>query len=212
MRARMTILAVESELNRKDPAESLTTKWAFDPDEEVTFSGSTLLAAIINRAASFCVLYTDPDYFKLMSDSWWDKWESSFLAWFKAMQMEYNPIENYDRHEQWHDDIVDDNTVKQTGTVDTDAENTDTTTVSAYDSSSFSNKDKVTSVIDSTDERDLTDKIDNDRDVDHEGRIHGNIGVTTSQQMIDSELKLRYNNLYNMCADVFIKELLIAVY
>lgn len=212
MRARMTILAVESELNRKDPAESLTTKWAFDPDEEVTFSGSTLLAAIINRAASFCVLYTDPDYFKLMSDSWWDKWESSFLAWFKTMQMEYNPIENYDRHEQWHDDIVDDNTVKQTGTVDTDANNSDTTTVSAYDSSSFSNKDKVTSIIDSTDERDLTDKIDNDRDLDHEGRIHGNIGVTTSQQMIDSELKLRYNNIYNMVADVFIKELLIAVY
>lgn len=203
---------MESELNRKDPAQSLTTKWAFDPDEEVTFSGSTLLAAIISRAASFCVLYTDPDYFKLMSDSWWDKWESSFLAWFKTMQMEYNPIENYDRHEQWHDDIVDDNTVKQTGTVNTDANNTDTTTVSAYDSSSFSNKDKVTSIIDSTDERNLTDKIDNDRDLDHEGRIHGNIGVTTSQQMIDSELKLRYNNLYNMVADVFIKELLIAVY
>ncbi|MBO7735775.1 MAG: hypothetical protein J6S67_24620 [Methanobrevibacter sp.] len=208
----MTILAVESELNRKDPAQSLTTKWAFDPDEEVIFSGSTLLAAIINRAASFCVLYTDPDYFKLMSDAWWDKWESSFLAWFKTMQMEYNPIENYDRHEQWHDDIVDDNTVKQTGTVNTDANNTDTTTVSAYDSSSFSNKDKVTSVIDSTDERDLTDKIDNDRDLDHEGRIHGNIGVVTSQKMVEDELKLRYNNLYNMVADVFIKELLIAVY
>lgn len=212
MRARMTILAVESELNRKDPAQSLTTKWAFDPDEEVTFSGSTLLAAIINRAASFCVLYTDPDYFKLMSDSWWDKWESSFHAWFKTMQMEYNPIENYDRHEQWHDDIVDDNTVKQTGTVNTDANNTDTTTVSAYDSSSFSNKDKVTSIIDSTDERNLTDKIDNDRDLDHEGRIHGNIGVVTSQKMVEDELRLRYNNLYNMVADVFIKELLIAVY
>ena len=171
-----------------------------------------MLAAIINRGASFCVLYPDPDYFKLMSDSWWDKWEASFLAWFKAMQMEYNPIENYDRIEEWHEDIIDDNTVKQTGTVETDANNSDTTTVSAYDSSSFSNKDKVTSVIDSTDERDLTDKIDNDRDIDHEGRIHGNIGVTTSQQMLESELKLRYNNLYNMIADVFIKELLIAVY
>ena len=212
MRARMTILAIEAELNRKTTPQSLTTKWAFDPDEEVTFDASILLAAIINRGASFCVLYPDPDYFKLMSDSWWDKWEASFLAWFKSMQMEYNPIENYDRIEEWHEDIIDDNTVKQTGTVDTDANNSDTTTVSAYDSSSFSNKDKVTSVIDSTDERDLTDKIDNDRDIDHEGHIHGNIGVTTSQQMLESELKLRYNNLYNMIADVFIKELLIAVY
>lgn len=212
MRARMTILAIEAELNRKTTPQSLTTKWAFDPDEEVTFDASILLAAIINRAASFCVLYPDPYYFKLMSDSWWDKWEGSFLAWFKAMQMEYNPIENYDRMEQWHEDIVDDNEVNQTGTVDTDATNTDTTTVSAYDSSQFSNKDKVTSVIDSTDTRDLKDEIDNDRDIDHEGRVHGNIGVTTSQQMLESELKLRYNNLYNMIADVFIKELLIAVY
>ena len=208
----MTILAVESELNRKTTPQSLTDTWSFDDEEEVVFPASSVLAAIINRGASFCVLYTDPDYFKLMSDEWFKKWESNFLSWFKVMQTEYNPIENYDRHEKWHDDIVDDNTVTQTGTVDTDATNTDTTTVSAYDSSTFSNKDKVTTVIDSTDERDLEDKIDNDRDVDHEGRIHGNIGVTTSQQMIESELKLRYNNLVNMCADIFIKELLIAVY
>ena len=106
MRARMTILAIEAELNRKTTPQSLTTKWAFDPDEEVTFDASVLLAAIINRGASFCVLYPDPDYFKLMSDSWWDKWEASFLAWFKSMQMEYNPIENYDRIEEWHEDII----------------------------------------------------------------------------------------------------------
>ena len=39
-----------------------------------------------------------------------------------------------------------------------------------------------------------------------------NIGVTTSQQMIESELVLRSKNLTNMIADVFIKELLIHVY
>lgn len=207
----MTILAIEAELNRKTPSQSLINTWAFD-DEEIDFSASVLLATIINRAASFCVLYTDPDYFKLMSDNWWLKWQSSFLAWFKTMQMEYNPIENYDRFEQWHEDTIDDNTIKQSGTIDTEGTNTDTTSVSAYDTSNFSNKDKLITDIDTTDTRDLEDKIDNDRDFDHEGRIHGNIGVTTSQQMIESELKLRYNNLYNMCADIFIKELLIAVY
>ena len=204
MRARMTILAIEAELNHKATPQSLTTNWNFtgmlEEDEDIHFSSSDLLAAIINRGASFCVLYPDPDYFKLMSDSWWSKWKYNFLAWFRAMQAEYNPIENYDRMEQWHEDVVDD------GETTLDSDSTSTNTVSAYDASTLQPKDKTTDTVDNT------TTMDNDRDIDHEGRIHGNIGVTTSQQMIESELKLRYANITNMIADVFIKELLIHVY
>lgn len=46
----------------------------------------------------------------------------------------------------------------------------------------------------------------------HTGRIHGNIGVTTSQQMLRSELDLQYWNLYNHVADLFINELTTRVY
>lgn len=43
-----------------------------------------------------------------------------------------------------------------------------------------------------------TDNLQNTSDASHELKRTGNIGVTTSQQMIDSELKLRkYNVLYN---------------
>ena len=204
MRARMTILAVEQDLNLKTTPQSLKTAWTFEgmlnESETISFDSDTLLASIINRAASFCVLYTDPDYFKLMSDSWWSKWKSNFLAWFRVMQKEYEPLENYDRVETWHEDIVDD------GSTTLDSDTTDTNTVSAFDSSSLQPHDKNTGTVDNT------TTLDNDRDIDHTGRVHGNIGVTTSQQMAESELKLRYNNLYNMIADVFIKELLIAVY
>ena len=106
-------MGIEQELNQKTPADSLKSKWTFGEGSEIGFSADTLLAALINRGASFCVLYPDPDYFKLMSDSWWSKWEASFLAWFKSMQMEYNPIENYDRKEEWHEDIIDDNTINR---------------------------------------------------------------------------------------------------
>ena len=197
-------MAIEQELNRKTPAQSLTTNWDFtellEDEETVNFEASTLLAAIINRAASFCVLYTDPDYFKLMSDSWWSKWAPNFLAWIRVMEEEYNPIENYDRQETYHEDISDE------GSTTLDSDTTDTNTVSAYDSSSLQPHDKNTGTVDNT------TTLDNDRDIDHTGRIHGNIGVTTSQQMIESELKLRYNNIYNMIADVYIKELFVAVY
>ena len=36
-------------------------------------------------------------------------------------------------------------------------------------------------------------------DGDHEGRVHGNIGVTTTQQMIEQEMSLRKN--YNIKED-----------
>lgn len=197
-------MAVEQELNRKTPTQSLTTKWNFtellDEGETINFEAATLLASIINRAASFCVLYTDPDYFKLMSDSWWDKWAPNFLAWIRVMEKEYNPIENYNRIESWHEDIVDD------GSTTLDSDTTDTNTVSAYDSSNLQPHDKNTGTVDNT------TTLDNDRDIDHTGNVHGNIGVMSSQSMVLEELRVRYNNIYNMIADVYIKELFVAVY
>lgn len=50
-------------------------------------------------------------------------------------------------------------------------------------------------------------------DGDHEGRVHGNIGVTTTQQMIEQEMSLRKNyNIYNLISDSFCDEFLIQVY
>lgn len=46
----------------------------------------------------------------------------------------------------------------------------------------------------------------------HDGRIHGNIGVTTSQQMLTAELDLGYWNLYSKITELFLKEFVIPVY
>ena len=208
----MTIMGIEAELQRKTTPQSITDTWSFGEDSEVSFDKEVLLSTIINRASSFCVLYPNPDYFKLMSDKWWSKWKDAFYRWLLALQTDYNPLENYDRQEKWHDDIKDDNTLDQTGTVKTGANNTSETTKSSYDSSSYQPLNKVTDGIDSTDTRNLKDTVKNDRDIDHEGRVHGNIGVTTSQQMLEAELKVRLNNVYDMMTDCFIKDLLIAVY
>lgn len=208
----MTIKTIEAELNLKTPSQSITDTWSFGEDSEVVFDKNVLLATIYNRANSFCVLYPDPDYFKMMSDNWWSKWKDNFYKWFEVMQAEYNPIENYDRQEKWHDDITDDNEVNQTGTVKTGGTNTSETTKSSYDSSTYQPLQKVTDGLDTTDTRNLKDTVDNDRDIDHEGRIHGNIGTMTTQDMANQELDLRYRNVYDMISDCFVKDLLIAVY
>ena len=46
----------------------------------------------------------------------------------------------------------------------------------------------------------------------HEGRIHGNIGVTTSQQMLEAELKIAEWNIYEHITDLFLSEFIIPIY
>ena len=190
-------MGIEKELNLKDPADSLKSKWTFD-NSEIDFSADTLLAALINRGASFCVLYPDPDYFQLMNGAWWDRWKGAFEKWFTALALEYNPIENYDRIENWTDSGESGSEISSSGTTEGQ--------VSAFDSSTYSPHDKEINSSGSEASASNTDE--------HEGRVHGNIGVTTSQQMLESEMILqqKWGNLYNHIADVFISEMLVAVY
>ena len=46
----------------------------------------------------------------------------------------------------------------------------------------------------------------------HSGRIHGNIGVTTSQQMGLSELSLRKQSFIDYCTGLFAQDLLLLIY
>ena len=56
----------------------------------------------------------------------------------------------------------------------------------------------------------MTSTLDNEGV--HAGRIHGNIGVTTSQQMLEAELDLGYWNIYSRITDMFLKEFCIMIY
>ena len=133
-----------------------------------------------------------------MNGAWWDRWKDAFEKQFKALAMEYNPIENYDRIENWTDSGESGSEMTAGGTVENQ--------VSAFDSNSYSAHDKE--ITDNSSEASATNSEE------HEGRIHGNIGVTTSQQMLESEMVLqeKWGNLYNHIADCFINELLVAVY
>lgn len=46
----------------------------------------------------------------------------------------------------------------------------------------------------------------------HEAHLYGNIGVTTSQQMLESELNIATWNLYEHISDIFIDEFCILIY
>lgn len=54
---------------------------------------------------------------------------------------------------------------------------------------------------------------DDRRDRSHEAHLYGNIGITTSMQMVTEELKLRANNnMYAIAAELFADDLLLMLY
>lgn len=227
---------------------------------------STLIDTILLRGGEFEVLYADPEFLEFSIGAWSRKWEPTFDRWVNALSIEYNPIENYDRTEHWTDTNTGTQTNTQTGTQTTtntgtqtsvgsgyedtvrtgsekdEADNGSTTEnqVSAYDSSTYTAKDKTIFDTDQTNthtytdvkdthtlhdltstrtddlsaERtdDLTNERTDDLTAEHEGRVHGNIGVTTSQQMLTAELDLGYWNIYEKITDLFLTEFVLPVY
>ena len=172
----------------------------------------TLTNNILLQGGEFEVLYSDPFFLQNAISIWADREADTFKRWVDALAIEYAPLENYDRHENWTDTLDSDGTSRTTGTNDTSTSGTVTTDVSAYDSSTYQPKDKVTTAetIDNDTTENNTSTLDNTGM--HAGRIHGNIGVTTSQQMLEAELDLGYWNIYSRITDMFLKEFTIMLY
>lgn len=172
----------------------------------------TLTNNILLQGGEFEVVYSDPFFLQNAISIWADREAATFERWVNALAIEYAPLENYDRFENWTDTLDSDGTSRTTGTNDTSTNGTVTTDVSAYDSSTYQPKDKVTTseTIDNDTTENNTSTLDNTGV--HAGRIHGNIGVTTSQQMLESELDLGYWNIYSRITDMFLKEFCIMIY
>lgn len=230
---------------------------------------SDLINAIMMHGSEFEVLYANPQYMQSMIGIWSNKWYHTFERWIKALDIDYDPLENYDRREEWTDAGSKNRSGSGTDTgFRTNAENrhnstqsaentnsqsanstysksehdsTNEHTVSAYDSSTYQpeSKDELKDDDTTTNGRSATSSIGKKTNTDdvienrseaetdsrnrsdqeqeataaaHSGRIHGNIGVTTSQQMLEAELNIAKFNLYEEAANLFLTELTIYTY
>ena len=139
----------------------------------------------------------------------------------EAFYSEYNPIENYNRIENWKDipdlKIVTDVDNTTTNDLKTETKNDNTENQeSAFDSNTYQPKSKTLHGAEVDNTGTVTDKGKNiqttNGNTTHDGRIHGNIGVTTNQQMIAAELELRENDLYSIIRRKFEDEFMVRVY
>ena len=235
---------------------------------------------ILMRSGEFEALYADPTLNQQLIAIWANRYYDTFNRWIKALKIEYNPLENFNRHEiikdltgekekgsnnskisgtdsnnttLTHDtnvtsELTHDTTVTSEVTYDSKVETDDVTDFdeAAYNESTPSPKTKTTldgevnksgsdttettttgsDTTETTTTGDDTTKssgsmsrnssgsneVNKDTTYTRDAHLYGNIGVTTSQQMLNSELDIGYWNIYEKITDLFLREFCLLVY
>lgn len=255
-------------------------------------SKDLLINSIMERSGDLYPYYQVPPRVKMNISLWFEYRKTDLNAIWRALTEEYNPIHNYDRHEEREN--TDSETVMETGslqqsgedstkvtggstgtsqnsgtdvrTIDNSADSktentgtssqnssgTNTTNVSAFDAEGYVPREQASNsgtqsgntsdkqeglthehtqdsyqnglrnetqtTQNRTDtitygRKDVTDR-DITRDTKRRESLHayGNIGVTTSQKMIEAEIELRKRNWYEIVCEMFEEHFLLQVY
>ena len=177
----------------------------------------TAVDNILLRSGDFEVIYPDFDFLKFSIGAWSRKYQPTFVRWINVLNKEYNPIENYDRQEHWEDSGSSKGFRKgsASGNTSGNTRSTNTDLVSAYDAGDNLTT-KGQNIIAGNDTSNSSSNSSEDTsgttNGTHDGRVHGNIGVMSSQDMINQELDLAYRNVYNMITELFLTEFVLPIY
>lgn len=135
------------------------------------------------------------DQYAIVAGVVWANYGDKWTRIYDTITAEYEPLENYNMIENYEGSHTDDSTSRDTADpTDNEIVSTTNADIYGYNSSSPSPADKSTTT--TTQEIDKTNKYDNESTDGHELTRHGNIGVTTSQQMAESEIALRQYNFF----------------
>lgn len=193
------------------PRMTLYGMYQFDP---TLFDGVTLpdgmdktlmVNQIIRQCGDLFPYYQVPPEVKAAITEWFIRRRDNFAKLWQGFTAEYNPIENYDRHEDSTE------TPDITHTLENSGKDTSTNEaeVQGYNATDYVPNSRTTSS--GTSSTNGTDKETGTRT--YTSRIHGNIGVTTSAQMLEGELALRKSmDIYALIAAEFETDNLMQVY
>nr|DAG49539.1 MAG TPA: hypothetical protein [Caudoviricetes sp.] len=229
--------------------------------DNTIFEGLTVPAtverdALVNNILLECseleVLYPDPDFLKIAIGSWASARQAAWKHYAKLEEVEYSPIENTDKYEDHTvtDSETESGTIDESGQQTTGVNQQDSTSghsltgvtrtqqgnntdsVSAFDTESFSNKNKQTSDVDENSDTNYSASSDSKiartdttahntdtstnkhRNFTHRETVHahGNIGVTTNQQMMTQEVEFWKWDFIKQISNEFRQRFCVSVY
>ncbi len=167
------------------------------PYPDVDLNRDMLINNLLMECAEYEILYTDPDFMKWAINQWSAKEINVWNKLLETTKFDYDPIANYDRNETWTDSghIKTKTTPKGTVTYSETGYNTGT---------GFKNTEKV--------ENGGTNEAENWNEVKRTGRAYGNIGVTSTQQLIEQERETDKFNIYDVIIESFKNRFCLLIY
>ena len=243
--SKVTLIGLENYLNpQRSVFDNMVLPEGIEKD--------VLIGSIVLRCQEFELLYSDPEFMIDAVNIWSRKNYWTFDKWVKALSIDYDPLYNYDRTEEYTDthsgkfgrtgsgtssnssdytrtdnlSQSDDHTrtdnLSSTLTHSEKAFNDTTMVASSQDGTSDTGTQRTAGTVTNTGTQrnagsDTGSVSNNENGTDdytniHKARLFGNIGVTTSQQMLQSEFDVARWNMYEHIADLFCQEFCIMVY
>ena len=149
-----------------------------------------VINTILLECAELPVVYTNWDVLQgaigLLSKRRLHAWQRMATALFE----DYNPLHNYDRYEE----LGEEESTDSSGTANS------VNTVNGYNGDA------------ERDRQNTSGNSNTKRRNKHTGHLYGNIGVTTSAQMLEGEIKIRKQDLISIIVREFKENLCIMVY
>jgi hypothetical protein len=187
---------------------------------------------ILMELSELELLYPSGTFMKTAIGIWSTKQLPVWEKLYATTNLEYNPIHNYDRTEEWTEEETGNRNESRTqsqessgessGTVQNSGEDTVKSDVSAFNETSYTPKELQTTTLGTENTSsgtakqttDITDDTDenNSRNNTRTGRAFGNIGVTTTQQMIEAERNVVKFNIVDYIVEDFKKRFCLLIY
>ena len=200
----------------------------FDADDKALFVNN-----LVMECAELEILYSDWDFLKFAIEAWSKKEVVTWERLYQASILQYNPIENYNRNEDMTETHSGKDTNQATGNdVDKHTGNdsltgsgtdTDTHSKTSFDNNTYAAVEKMemqkgatqtnnyNSTLTHTNGR--KDEFTHGHTISRSGNISGNIGVTTSQQMLEQEIEVAPKlNIINYMIESFRNRFCLLVY
>ena len=196
------------EMKNEDLFKELQTPEGIDKD--------TLKDNIIMECGKLELLYPDFEFMQYMIGVWSRKNQWTMEKWASVLSAEYNPLHNYDRYEEWTDDGSRDASGTGSGTVDQKQSGKDDTLnqVNTYNDDKFHDESRSEEATESNSDTSSTSEYkDTSKDKnEHKGHVWGNIGVTTSMELLQSQKDLGKFNVYDQLTALFKSEFCLLIY
>lgn len=163
---------------------------------------------ILMQCAELEVLYPAPSIMKRAIEIWSNGNQRKWQKLYDTMTIEYNPIWNVDANITDTENITGD--VKRAIDRDTDASGNNTKSVKGFNETDWAEAEK--NDITSNENELINETVGNTTERTYTQRRTGNIGVTTTQQMLEAERQIADFNLIDIIVNSFKYRFCILVY